>query len=167
MCSGASMVWHPSLPLINSLNNPEAAIFPCKLCFLRTFPFFILITTRSFYYIIGSSISLTCRLSSSTRPTTSIKRAMSAWRRMYVTSTNIPSTRSMFRWCPSTEASGVKNRSLRPPQTRVVSCHRQKRNNCLCVQQFLVYLCISNQVANLFTTFFKILESFCIYCLTS
>ena len=31
---GASVVWHFSLPRMNSFNKAEAAIFPCRLCFL-------------------------------------------------------------------------------------------------------------------------------------
>jgi len=34
-----SAVWNISLPLMNSLNKSGAAIFPCSLCFLRTFLF--------------------------------------------------------------------------------------------------------------------------------
>jgi len=33
------VVWHHSLPLINSFNKTEAAVFSCRLCFLRAFPF--------------------------------------------------------------------------------------------------------------------------------
>jgi len=33
------VVWHHSLPLVNSFNKTEAAVFPCRLCFLRAFPF--------------------------------------------------------------------------------------------------------------------------------
>jgi len=33
------VVWHHSLPLMNSFNKTEAAVFSCKLCFLRAFPF--------------------------------------------------------------------------------------------------------------------------------
>ena len=39
MCQGASVVWHHSLLLMNSFNKTEAAIFSCRLCFLRAFPF--------------------------------------------------------------------------------------------------------------------------------
>ena len=35
--------WHHSLPLMNSFNKTEAAIFPCRLCFLGAFPFISLI----------------------------------------------------------------------------------------------------------------------------
>ena len=35
--------WHLSLPLMNSFNKIEAAIFPCRLCLLRAFPFLSLI----------------------------------------------------------------------------------------------------------------------------
>ena len=32
------MVWHRSLQLMNSFNKTEAAVFSCRLCFLRAFP---------------------------------------------------------------------------------------------------------------------------------
>ena len=37
------MVWHHSLLLMNSFNKTEAAVFSCRLCFLRAFPFISLI----------------------------------------------------------------------------------------------------------------------------
>ena len=37
------MVWHHSLPLMNSFNKTEAAVFSCRLCFLSAFPFISLI----------------------------------------------------------------------------------------------------------------------------
>ena len=37
------MVWHHSLPLMNSFNKTEAAVFSCRLCFLRAFLFISLI----------------------------------------------------------------------------------------------------------------------------
>ena len=40
---GASVVWHLSLPQINSLNKTEAAVFQCSLCFLKAFSFISLI----------------------------------------------------------------------------------------------------------------------------
>ena len=39
MRQGASVVWHHSLLLMNSFNKSEAAIFSCRLCFLRAIPF--------------------------------------------------------------------------------------------------------------------------------
>ena len=36
---GTSVVWYNLLPLINSFNKTEAAGLPCRLCFLRDFPF--------------------------------------------------------------------------------------------------------------------------------
>ena len=36
---GASMLWHLSLPLMSSFIKTAAAIFHCRLCFLRAFPF--------------------------------------------------------------------------------------------------------------------------------
>ena len=43
-----SVVWYLSLPLMNILNKTEAAIFHCRLCFLRAFPFISFI----YYFII-------------------------------------------------------------------------------------------------------------------
>jgi len=40
---GLSVVWHISLPLMNSFNKTEAAVVPWMLCFLRAFPFIRLI----------------------------------------------------------------------------------------------------------------------------
>jgi len=37
------VVWHHSLPLMNSFNKTEAAVFSCRLCFLRAFPFISLL----------------------------------------------------------------------------------------------------------------------------
>jgi len=47
MRKGASVVWHHSLPLMNSFTKTKAAVFSCRLCFLRAFPFIslILLTT--------------------------------------------------------------------------------------------------------------------------
>jgi len=45
---GASVVWHHSLPLINSFNKTEAAVFSCRLCFLRAFPFISLVLYSKF-----------------------------------------------------------------------------------------------------------------------
>jgi len=42
-----SVVWHHSLPLMNSFNKTEAAVFSCRLCFLRAFPF---ISLKFLYY---------------------------------------------------------------------------------------------------------------------
>ena len=49
---GASVMWHHSLPLINSFNITETVIFTCRLCFLVAFPFISLI------YYSFSKISL-------------------------------------------------------------------------------------------------------------
>ena len=46
---GAPVVWHLSLPLINSFNKTKAAIFPCKQCFLRAFPAISLIVKYRFF----------------------------------------------------------------------------------------------------------------------
>ena len=40
---GASVVWHHLLPLMNSYNKTEAAVFSCRLFFLRVFHFISLI----------------------------------------------------------------------------------------------------------------------------
>ena len=40
---GASVVRHHSLPLMNSFNKTVAAVFSCRFCFLRAFPFIGLI----------------------------------------------------------------------------------------------------------------------------
>jgi len=40
---GASVVWHHSLLLMNGFNKTEAAVFSCRLCFLRAFPFISLL----------------------------------------------------------------------------------------------------------------------------
>jgi len=37
-------VWHHSLLLMNSFNKTEAAVFSCRLCFLRAFPFISLLS---------------------------------------------------------------------------------------------------------------------------
>jgi len=44
-------VWHLSFLLMNSFNETEAAIFPCRMCFLRAFPFI------SFIYLITAGVS--------------------------------------------------------------------------------------------------------------
>ena len=43
MRQGASVVLHHSLLLMNSFNKTEAAVFSCRLCFLRAFLFISLI----------------------------------------------------------------------------------------------------------------------------
>jgi len=44
MRKGASVVWHHSLLLMNSFNKTEAAaVFSCRLCFLRALPFISLL----------------------------------------------------------------------------------------------------------------------------
>ena len=52
---GASVVWHHSLLLMNCFNKTEAAVYSCRLCFLRAFPFISYIYStfypfRSFSY---------------------------------------------------------------------------------------------------------------------
>jgi len=48
-------VWHHSLLLMNSFNKTEAAVFSCRLCFLRTLPFIslILLTTAGVKCLCG------------------------------------------------------------------------------------------------------------------
>jgi len=41
------VVWHHSLLLMNSFNKTEAAVFSCRLCFLRAFPFISLLLLTS------------------------------------------------------------------------------------------------------------------------
>ena len=56
----ASVVWHHSLLLMNSFNKTEAAVFSCRLCFLRVFPFISLIvisTTKYMYLMLFKIIS--------------------------------------------------------------------------------------------------------------
>jgi len=40
---GASVVLHHSLLLMSGFNITEAAVFSCRLCFLKAFPFIILL----------------------------------------------------------------------------------------------------------------------------
>jgi len=44
---GASVLWHHSLLLMNGFNKTEAAVFLCKLCFLRAFPFISFLYQKS------------------------------------------------------------------------------------------------------------------------
>jgi len=57
---GASVVWHIALFLMNSFNKTEAAIFPCRLCFLWAFLFisFILPTTAGGKCLCGMAHDL-------------------------------------------------------------------------------------------------------------
>ena len=41
-----TVAWHHSLLLMNSFNKTEAAVFSCRLCFLRAFPFISLMIPR-------------------------------------------------------------------------------------------------------------------------
>jgi len=41
-----SVLWHHSLLLMNSFNKTEAAVFSCRLCFLRAFPFISLLLLK-------------------------------------------------------------------------------------------------------------------------
>jgi len=45
------VVWHHSILLMNSFNKTEAAVFSCRLCFLRAFPFISsnILTTVKYY----------------------------------------------------------------------------------------------------------------------
>ena len=66
------MVWHHSLPLMNSFNKTEAAVFSCRLCFLRAFPFISFTYERwksyFFFYLYWFTwkytlLSITCKMS--------------------------------------------------------------------------------------------------------
>jgi len=64
MRSGASVVWHHSLLLMNGFNKTEAAVFSCRLCFLRAFPFIsflsnimCLVHLRSIYLCVSNSLT--------------------------------------------------------------------------------------------------------------
>ena len=48
-------MWHHSLPLMNSFNKTEAAVFSCRLCFLRAFPFISLKCTHKIVALIYMS----------------------------------------------------------------------------------------------------------------
>ena len=50
MRQGASVVWHHSLLQMNGFNKTEAAVFSCRLCFLRAFPFISLIHVHTYGY---------------------------------------------------------------------------------------------------------------------
>ena len=56
---GASVVWHLLLPLMNSFNKTEIAIFHCRLCFrllhknANKFPYMILMTATYQYVLIS------------------------------------------------------------------------------------------------------------------
>ena len=71
MRQGASVVWHHSLPLMNSFNKTEAAVFSCRLCFPRAFPFISLILK-------------------STYPWQCIDRSTRVWAMIYCNTNHIP-----------------------------------------------------------------------------
>ena len=48
-------MWHHSLPLMSSFNKTEAAVFSCRLYFLRAFPFISLI-----YLTCSRSVGTEC-----------------------------------------------------------------------------------------------------------
>jgi len=52
---GASVVWHHSFLLMNGFNKTEAAVFLCRLCFLRAFSFvgLVLLTTAGVWCLCG------------------------------------------------------------------------------------------------------------------
>ena len=64
---GASVVWHHSLLLMNSFNKTVAAVFSCRLCFLRAFPFISLIipphVTRRFVKDVWGGMRAICLFS--------------------------------------------------------------------------------------------------------
>ena len=47
---GASVVWHHSLLLMNSFNKTDAAVFSCRLYFLRAIPFISLICINMMHH---------------------------------------------------------------------------------------------------------------------
>ena len=49
MRQGASVVWHLSLPLMNTFNKTEAAVFSFRPCFLRAFLFFSFLISNNYY----------------------------------------------------------------------------------------------------------------------
>ena len=51
------VVWHLSLPMMNSFNKTEAAVFPCRLCFLRAYPIISLITVNHFSAVANLILS--------------------------------------------------------------------------------------------------------------
>jgi len=51
------VVWHHSLLLMNSFNKTEAAVFSCKLCFLRAFLFISLLSLQYGYTVYEISLS--------------------------------------------------------------------------------------------------------------
>jgi len=52
------VVWHHALPLMNSFNKTEAAVFSCRLCFLRAFPFISSIKLSFKLHLLGNIVSL-------------------------------------------------------------------------------------------------------------
>jgi len=46
-------MWHHSLLLMNGFNKTEAAVFSCRLCFLRAFPFISLIVVFRSRFMIN------------------------------------------------------------------------------------------------------------------
>jgi len=53
------VVWHHSLLLMNSFNKTEAAVFSCRLCFLRAFPFISLICKYMYFLDVSQYYSAT------------------------------------------------------------------------------------------------------------
>jgi len=52
------VVWHHSKLLMNSFNKTEAAVFSCRLCFLRAFPFICLNPTRAVDLVIFKKMNI-------------------------------------------------------------------------------------------------------------
>ena len=61
------MVWHHSLPLMNSFNKTEAAVFSCRLCFLRAFPFISLMLLGYIAVYLNACITDTSEIPGSKR----------------------------------------------------------------------------------------------------
>jgi len=53
---GVAVVWHYSLPLMNGFNKTEPAVFSCRLCFLRAFPFISLLS-NSFFFLLCTKVT--------------------------------------------------------------------------------------------------------------
>jgi len=49
------VVWHHSLLLMNSFKKSEAAVFSCRLCFLRAFHFISLLIVHAFESILQNA----------------------------------------------------------------------------------------------------------------
>ena len=55
---GASVVWHHLFLLVNSLNKTEAALFFCRLCFLRAFYLISLFTCHVLTNFVSVALAI-------------------------------------------------------------------------------------------------------------